>query len=120
MAATALVGGTMALTGSASPAQAADTCAAAGGPPVGTMCVHIYKRLDGKYYWFGPWKQCVLHHIPDYDYVTWVRSNQTGNVKTRYYDIYTANIGSTPAVYYGRPPKYGSRTDSPTAYIRVC
>lgn len=121
VAATALVGGTMALAGSASPAQAADTCAAAGGPPSGTMCVHVYKTTDGNYYWFGPWKQCAVHNIPYYDYVTWVRSNQTGNVHTTYYDgSYGGGkvLGTTPAVYYGRPPGYAKADDARS--IRVC
>lgn len=122
MAATVLVAGTMALAGSASPAQAVDTCAGLGEPPSGTMCVHIYKETDGKTYWFGPWAKCVIHNIPSDDDVTWVRSNQKGIAWTSYYTDFNGvgYLDSTPAVYYGRPPGYITKSWSLTRSIKVC
>ncbi|MFF3276030.1 hypothetical protein ACFYWU_34605 [Streptomyces chrestomyceticus] len=117
-AAGALVGSIITV-GAASPAQADSDprCVGTATPPSGTMCVHIHNLTKDTWYWFGPWTVCRLVQIPLHDELTWVESNQVGNVHSTYYDNDGGIIGTTPAKYNNRPPGYQTKI---IAAIRVC
>lgn len=109
-----------AMAGMAPTAQAASSPCTASQVPEGTMCVHVYNVQDGAYHWLGPWSSCITHEIPYYEFVTWIRSQQTGNAESIYWDSHDKYLGYRDAYFYGRPPGYVSREISPTAAIRVC
>ena len=124
LAATAclLLAGTLA---GAAPSHAASSdprCTGDKTPPSGTMCVHFRNMNTGAYYWYGPLSACSLHDVPIFEVMTWVKSNQTGNVKSSYYEQNGGDqyLGSLAAVFSGRPPGYVDAYQATVGSYRVC
>lgn len=115
--AAALAAGLVAI-GAASPAQASDSrCTGSKVPPVGSICVHVYNHYTGAWTWRGPYWSCVDYQYGGIEQVTWVKSNQTGGVRTQYWTQQLRYLGSTPAWYSNRPPGY---PDTWVGQIQVC
>ncbi|OIV39412.1 hypothetical protein BIV57_00795 [Mangrovactinospora gilvigrisea] len=105
--------------GAASQAQASTAqCEGSKTPPAGTLCLHV-NYGDGYYVWFGPYSKCEVVRPWEGGVITWVKSNQIGNVHSTYYSG-GKTLGTRPAYFTGRPPGYISASVGNADNVRVC
>ncbi|MCX3058286.1 hypothetical protein [Streptomyces beihaiensis] len=126
-AAGALAAGALGLA--TTPAQAATSVCATSNPPSGSICFHIYNSSTGTWHWTQPWYYCgTKHNFSDYEWITWVKDNQTTGTVTKFYwgTNWTDGVmGTRTAKFYGRPPYYSSDNGggipgSPVYSVKIC
>lgn len=119
----ALAAGALVLAPSS--AQAATSVCANSNPPSGSICFHIYNTNTRTYHWTQPWYYCnTKYNFGIYEWITWVKDNQTGNAVTRFYGDTNWNgtlLGTRTSTFYGRPPAYDSSVPgAPVWSVKIC
>ncbi len=84
------------------------------------MCLHVHNAATDEWYWYGPWYSCDVHRLAFSEMPTWINNNQTGGVRTTFYDSSGGVLGSVSQDYSGRPPGYSDAGNSAAKSVRVC